>query len=242
VLAATKGGTGKTTLAFNLGIEAAKHGTVYFADLDPQKSLMNLCERRGMTEQSLGLVPDNPLFLENVETITAAVATLVRQGFARDYLIVDTPGSFMKIIREAIGAADCIVLPVQPSPLDVLAQEDVAKVVAELGKSDKALFVLNRIDGRAPSIARETLLRLGAMIPQSPIRPVEVHQRTDFAKASHAGRTGAEINADARGEIQKLWQAIKKVLDHEESKHEGDRTTPAAREQGRGRGQSPGRR
>jgi chromosome partitioning protein len=223
-----------------LGIEAAKHGTVYFADLDPQKSLMELCERRAKGEHP-DLMPDNPLLLENIETVTAAVATLTRQGYERDYLIVDTPGSFMKIIREAIGAADCVILPVQPSPMDVLAQEDVAKVVAELGKSDRTIFVLNRVDGRAPSMARETLLKLGAMIPESPVRPVEVHQRTDFAKASATGRTGAELNAEARGEIQTLWKAIRKVLDGQEARHGHNTAKLAAREPGRGRGAGAGR-
>jgi chromosome partitioning protein len=231
VLAATKGGTGKTTLAFNIGIEAAKHGTVYFADLDPQKSLKILCERRGLDEQG------DPLFLDNVETITGAVAALGRSGgrFSRDFLIVDSPGSFMKIIREAIGAADCVVLPVQPSPLDVAAQEDVARVIAELGKSDKAIFVLNRVDARASLLTRETLLRLGKMIPDSPIRPVEVRQRTDFVRAASTGRTGAELNGEARAEITELWKAIEKVLKHEESRSGRGAAKIAARESGRGR-------
>jgi chromosome partitioning protein len=231
VLAATKGGTGKTTLAFNIGIEAAKHGTVYFADLDPQKSLKTLCERRGLDERG------DPLFLDNVETITGAVAALGRSGgrFSRDFLIVDTPGSFMKIIREAIGAADCIVLPVQPSPLDVAAQEDVARVIAELGKSDKAIFVLNRVDARASLLTRETLLHLGKMIPDSPIRPVEVRQRTDFVRAASTGRTGAELNGEARAEIAELWKAIEKVLKHEESRFGRGAAKIAARESGRGR-------
>jgi hypothetical protein len=60
-----------------------------------------------------------------------------------------------------------------PSPLDVDAQEDVARVIAELGKSDKANFVLNLVDARASLLTRETLLRLGKMVPDSPIRPVE---------------------------------------------------------------------
>jgi chromosome partitioning protein len=236
VLAATKGGTGKTTLAFNIGIEAAKHGTVYLADLDPQKSLKNLCERRGQDEQGK-LIPDDPLFLDNVETITGAVTALGRSGgrFSRDFLIVDTPGSFMKIIREAIGAADCIVLPVQPSPLDVAAQEDVARVIAELGKSDKAIFVLNRVDARASSLTRETLLHLGKMIPESPIRPVEVRQRTDFVRAASTGRTGAELNGEARAEIAELWKAIEKVLKHEEIRPGRGAAKHSARESGRGR-------
>ena len=63
--------------------------------------------------------------------------------------------------------------PVQPNPLDVAAQEDGVRVIAELGKSDKANFVLNRVDARASLLTRETLLRLGKMVPDSPIRPVE---------------------------------------------------------------------
>ena len=128
VFAATKGGVGKTTLAFNVAIEAAKHGSVFLADMDPQKSLETFAEIRG---------GDNPLLLKNVQSVPRAIADLKRNGFERDFLIVDTPGSFMNIIRDAVTAADCIIIPMQPSPIDILAQEDVLLLIDQLGKEQR---------------------------------------------------------------------------------------------------------
>ena len=58
-----------------------------------------------------------------------AIADLKRNGLERDFLIVDTPGSFMTIIKDAVTAADCVIIPMQPSPIDILAQEDVLLLV-----------------------------------------------------------------------------------------------------------------
>jgi chromosome partitioning protein len=204
VVAATKGGTGKTSLAFALGIEAAKHGTVYLADMDPQKSLAGLCERRS---KESSLAPDNPMLLDGVGTVSRAVADLTKSGYARDFLIVDTPGSFVGIIREAITAADCIVLPVQPSVLDILAQEDVAKLVDEVGKSNKTLFVINRIDPRAG--IDDTMERIGRLFPN---RPVKITQRLSYSKALIGGLTGQEIDKKCASEIKALWTAIEKII------------------------------
>jgi cellulose biosynthesis protein BcsQ len=57
-------------------------------------------------------------------------------------VFVDTPGSLMPIITDAIEAADLIVLPTQPSPLDLHAQDAVAASIEKLGLRDKIKMVL----------------------------------------------------------------------------------------------------
>jgi chromosome partitioning protein len=199
VFAATKGGTGKTTLAFNVGMEATKHGTVYFADLDPQRSLTGLCETRGEAG-------DNPALLEDVQNLAEAKAALKRGKLERDYFVVDCPGSFVNLISSAVGAADCVVLPVQASILDIVAQEEIARMAREAGRADRCVFVLNRCDGRAN--LDDAMERLG-LFP-NPI--VKISQRQDYARSLIIGKTGPEINKAAGEEIAALWEAIRAIL------------------------------
>ena len=209
VFAASKGGTGKTSLAFAAAIEAAAHGTVFLADMDPQRSLTAICETRGQNQDN---PEDNPLLLEDVESVGGAAARLVRAGYERDFLIVDTPGSFMRVIEDAITAADCVVLPVQASPLDVRAQKDVAEIVRKQGKAERTLFVLNRCDGRTN--VEDTIEGLA---PLSPSRIVRINQRADYARALVTGKSAAEINRACAAEIDALWKAISAILEKDNS-------------------------
>lgn len=209
VFAATKGGTGKSTLCFNLGIEAVKHGSVFFADMDPQRSLTGLCERRDKQPDLLG---HQPMLLTEVEHVGNAVLHLERSQYARDFLIVDTPGSHMPIIRNAINSADCIVLPVQPSIMDILAQEDVAPLIDQLGKARQTLFVVNRVDGRAS--VDGTLERIAALFPNAPVR---IKQRQGYVKGAEVGKAAFEIGtsterAAAAKEMAALWKAISEII------------------------------
>lgn len=202
---ATKGGVGKTTLIFALGIEAAKTRSVYFCDLDPQASLTRLCERRDKQE---GGDKSNPVLLEGVGNIQEAIAKLNRLGYARDLLFIDTPGSMMGIIKTAVGVADCIILPVQPSILDMIAQEDAADIVGDAGKDDRLLVVLNRVDGRTgveDSVERAT--------KRFHNRPIKVNQRVAYARGLIAGLSGTELDKECAREISALWTSIQKILE-----------------------------
>ena len=198
VFAASKGGVGKTTLAFNIAIEAAKHGSVLVADMDPQKSLETFTEIRG---------GGNPLLLKNVGSIPRAIADLKRTGYERDFLIVDTPGSFMKIIKDAVSAADCVVVPMQPSPIDILAQEDVLLLIDQLGKKSCTLPVLSRVDVRAT--VDDVVERIMSMFlnPHAAVR-----NRIAYARALIAGKAAPEIASECSTEIRGLWEAIQRTM------------------------------
>lgn len=205
VLASSKGGVGKTTLAFNLGIQAARRGPlIYLADADPQRSLMDLCRRRRETPE---LMSDNPMLLDGMKTVASAVADLTESGHERDFLIVDTSAAFMNVLREAIAAADVIVMPMQASPLDFLAQDAALDLIDKAGKRDRLLCVLNRADPRS-SLTSEALK---AMKSKSPYKPMRVAHRTDYARAAVTARAGTEINREAAAEIGDLWSAIERI-------------------------------
>lgn len=220
--AGSKGGVGKTTIAMAITVELAKGHTVYVADLDPQKSLAELCEHRARHASD-----DRIVLLENVDLISSTIASLKSAGYERDYLVVDTPGAFMNVMRDAIAAADCIVLPLLPSPLDLWSQEDALKEVDKLGKRHRSLFVLNKVDGRS-TIAAQTLKKLE---PMAAHRPVQLTNRVDYARACIAAKSGAEINREASVEIINLVQAIEFVIrkaDNDQAGHADRRAENAA--------------
>ena len=97
VFASTKGGTGKSTLCFNAGMHAAREHQVLFADLDPQGSLTELWQRRAELL--------NPQIVKHVNGVASAVRRLEDTGYSRDYLFIDTPGSHVPIIRDAVAVS-----------------------------------------------------------------------------------------------------------------------------------------
>jgi chromosome partitioning protein len=200
VFAATKGGTGKSTLAYNVGMHAAREHQVLFADLDPQGSLTELWQRRAELL--------NPQIVKHVTGVASAVRRLEDTGYARDYMIIDTPGSHVPIIRDAVANADVVLLPVQASALDVLGQEAAFDIVRSEGIWDRAIILWNRIDARSTDFnprIEKVLKELGLPI-------VKIAQRVSYAKAGAEAKTGAEIDPKAFSEIANVWDAIQGVL------------------------------
>lgn len=204
----TKGGVGKTTLCWNAAIHAAREHSILLADLDPQRSLKALWEKRNGS---------NPLLVSKMKDIASSLALMKEAGLERDYLLIDAPGSFLDLIEDTIMNSDLIVLPLQPSLLDLKAQEDMATMIESRGLLSRTIFVLNRIEGRsvAAERAREFLQYI------SPSAPLEIKNRAAYMLASDEGKAGCEINKQARAEIEILWDTIQKCLGQEHGQRIG---------------------
>lgn len=108
VIAKTKGGVGGSTLCYNVALYAAAQATpVCLIDRDPQESLTKMWVARSE------LI--NPILIYDVESVARSVKLLTGANYDREFLFVDTPGSMMPIIVDAISAADLIVVPTRPS-------------------------------------------------------------------------------------------------------------------------------
>lgn len=199
VFAATKGGTGKSTLAYNTGMYAAGESQVLFADLDPQGSLTELWQRRAELF--------NPQIVKNVNGVASAVRRLEDTGYARDYLIIDTPGSHVPIIRDAVANADVVLVPIQASTLDILGQEAAFDIIRSEGKWDRTILLWNRYARSTEFNSRIEKVLKGIGLPI-----VKIAQRVAYAKAGAEAKTGAEIDKAAFGEIVQVWDAIQEVL------------------------------
>ena len=113
VIAAQKGGAGKTTLARNLAVAASQDGRdVLCLDLDPQGSLRAWWEGRDA---------DAPSMLDRDPAPDVLRATLNAAQAQFDLCIIDTPPAAPEWLAEALGAADLVLISVRPSPDDLRA-------------------------------------------------------------------------------------------------------------------------
>jgi chromosome partitioning protein len=186
-----KGGVGKTTLALHIASELAKSGErVTLVDADPQGSALDWSQLRHHCNYPrrfsvIGL-PRETLHLE--------VPDIARFN---DHVVIDGPPRVTVLTRAAIVASDLVMIPVQPSALDVWASEEIVDLVKEarmFKPNIHAAFVANRvvvgtIIGRA---LRAPLKRLDIATLDT-----EVCQRVVFAECSSSGRLAYELEKNS---------------------------------------------
>lgn len=189
-----KGGTGKTTLATNLASVLAEKSRVLLIDADPQASSQNWAAGEW--------VSPNTLSVSNVGR-----GNLLDQVRAdsrdNDWIIIDGPPGISRTTADAVRAADIVLIPAKPSPLDVWAASDIVEAVKARQKASsglpKAAFVITMAQPRT---------RLGRQIDSAlqelgiPVLKARTTQRVAYPNAINDGNSVADGNDQtARNEI-----------------------------------------
>jgi chromosome partitioning protein len=180
-----KGGAGKTTVAAHFAVACALGGkSVAMLDTDPQGSLGQWYERR---EEALGAEEIDLIF----RTASGWGARREARAMAKDHdvVVLDTPPKSDLELRPSLEAADLVVIPVQPAPVDLWATEPTLAMVDKIGS--KALLILNRfVQGTliGSQIARD----VAAM--GHPVSTTSLGNRVAFAAAMGHGKTVLETH------------------------------------------------
>ncbi len=196
-----KGGVGKTTLSVNLAAALALTGQrTLLIDADPQASALDWqAARKGES-----LFP----------VVGIAKPTLHKDvpGLAGGYahIVIDGPPRANDLAKSAILAADLIVIPVQPSPYDIWAAEEIIKLYQEANlfkENLRAIFAINRKIGNT-AIGRDVAEALKGY--PFPLAVSSITQRVVFAESAASGLSvlESEPKGPAAKEIRSLMQEL----------------------------------
>jgi chromosome partitioning protein len=210
-----KGGVGKTTLAVDLACAWRRRHRVLPVDADPQRSATAWLGDAGPVEIA---APRD----------AALAAFLEAQLPQYDAVVVDTPPGLDRPLREAIRAAGLLLVPLQPTPVDVRAVRATLELAQILrGTHLDVRLVLSRLQpgtilGRT---AREALAPYGV-----PILHTAITQRVAVAEAAGAGRAVFDYAPDSLAADE--FTAVARELALEVFRH-GTQREDEARDEGR---------
>lgn len=197
-----KGGSGKTTISINLarGLQNDRE-RVLIVDSDPQGSARDWhAAGNGELITVVGL--DRPTLDKDIKAIA--------NGY--DWILIDGAPQLSEMAVAAIKCSDIILIPVQPSPYDIWATEDLVDVIkARQQVTDgcpKAAFVISRqiTNTNLGKEVRDVLTGY-----KLPVFTCGTFQRITYAKTAANGSTvlDAEPNGEATNEIRQLISELR---------------------------------
>lgn len=203
-----KGGVGKTTISINLARAFQLLGySVTLVDTDPQGSALNWkaqSQDEDIVTQDYGYFP---IFAIDKPIIHTSLGSL-----SSDIIIVDGSPTIGQISASAIKASDLVIIPVQPSPLDIWATNTLVDMVNERilitdGKL-KASFVATAVSSNT-KIGKEIVNILKQF--ELPIFDTVINSSVEYRTAILEGKTIFEYARPSSSNYQKSLALAKEI-------------------------------
>lgn len=190
IVGSLKGGTGKSTLTFNLAVWLAMaEAEVMLVDADPQATLTDVVQVR----HEEGYRP-------HLDAAGEAALSAERLGGVEEVLI-DVGTADLEAMRRAVLLCDRIVVPVPPSQADIWSTQRYLRWVdtVERERPPEILGFINR--GDTHHAVRETAEAAAALVSLRGIRFLkpQLAQRTVFRRSFSEGLAVFELDHRGKG-------------------------------------------
>jgi chromosome partitioning protein len=182
-----KGGTGKSTVAFNLAAWLVHRGqSVTLFDLDPQFTLRDVVDVR-LQEGFHPVLPqagDAKAFEQFTQALT-------------DEVIIDVSIADKASMLAAIDRADRVVIPCAPSQADVWSTQKFLSIIADEAKTNKKRHIsafINRADTHHLVIETQEAEDALSQLAGITVLPAKLYQRTAYRRSFSEGLAVFELN------------------------------------------------
>jgi chromosome partitioning protein len=201
IIGSLKGGSGKSTLTFNLGVWLAMAGIkVQLIDADPQATLSDVIDVR--REEGF----DPVLKAADKRALTS------EQLKAADETLIDVGTSDMESLRLALTHCDRVVVPVPPSQADIWSTQRFIQLIGSVERERRPDIIgfINR--GDTHCAVRETNEAAAALVSLPGIRFIKprLSQRTVFRRSFSEGLAVFEL--ESRGKAAREFLGLAAAL------------------------------
>ena len=196
-----KGGSGKTTLAINLGAGLSNIANSALLDADPQGSSIQWYQFVDQ-DDGVDVYQANGQLREQVSDLNTNY----------DYVVCDCPPSInAEQTQTLLEISDIVLIPVQPSPIDVWATIKLEEVIIEAQKSNQKLKAYVLINQLEPRVALSHMLRGALSELELPVTETALRRRAIYKNSVLDGKSvfdAGKLGAEAATEITQLIEEI----------------------------------
>jgi len=201
-IAGNKGGVGKTTLSLNLATALSQNNSVIILDADPQGSSF---QWREISDN------DDAIAVQVVSDDIEKQATALLETY--QYIVIDCPPSVhASQTTDVLNFCDLVLIPVQPSPIDLWATVHIEEAVSRAREKNSplsALLIINQIELRSTlsRLVRDALAEIDLPVAKTAIR-----RRAIYRNSIMEGKTIFDMGKKASDAITELNQLIEEII------------------------------